>query len=1148
MRRPITIAALALSALALAAASASAAPPTVSFGSATPEYVSAQVSGSINPSDNRTGWNFQYSTNPAVEGWIDGPGWLEQFIEAGAPTTPVSENLHGVPGSCCPTFGVPLTPGTNYKVRLKATNVEGEFFSSVSEFTTLPVAAPTIVSIAGASNIGNYSADVSASVTRAVGTDPAFNVECRFEYISDAGYQPRNEKQQLRVRATGGTYTLSFGGQTTAPIAYNASAATVQAALQALAPIGAGGVTVSGGPGSASGAFPYAVVFTGPLAVKDVEQITGDGSNLVEPGENAPELTTVTEGHPEGFDGGSVAPCDINPIKDPGTAPATGKLTGLSAKTTYHLRLTVSNAGGTDSEAAPNFTTTGSPVVQTQSASDVRDTSATLGGKVNPIEGPVTYQFQWGVDAGGNDETYENTAPLEPEALPFEDQTLHVVTTPLSELEPATNYHFRIVAKNTLTGEETFGVGRVFTTRPTPVPPEPCPNEASRVGLSGALPDCRVYEYATPHLNGSAPVIWPGYETKGVAPDGSAVAWGGADAPDNAEGSTSVTNTMVGLRSPDGVWESKSLSAGTPEASGTYFGLNWSTVGTSEDLRQSLVWMNQKLTPDAPSGTNLYLRRADGSLQVLTRIGAPTYGYGGELVAASKDFTRLFIVSTVRQYETDPEVALNPYEWSNGELKLVTILPGGEAAPQGGGLPTNRASMKLVSDDGSRVLFNATGLPDLYLRIDAKETVNVSASQRSPKDPKPVSTTASAGISADGSEVVFTSRSELTEDANTGETGGEKTDAGSDLYSYDVASKVLTDLTVDDKPADKATGANVEHVLGGSADASYLYFVATGDLAPGATSGARNLYVEHEGTIDFVATNPVGSFEQGYPFYVTPSGKHAAFMTNESETGYDNAGHTEVYKYTYGGALECASCRPNGELPTGDASIVGRAISADGSRVFYQSTDAVLPQASSGLSNVFEYEEGEVHLLTPGNGALALLSGASESGDDVFIATFEELAHGEGPVFAQYDARVNAEVAPPTTSNVCQGENCRGAPTAAPVVPTAGSASFEANGKVTVFGAQSVRGSKAELRVVAPGAGEISIAGQGLKPVKKQVSGAGSVTVTLTLKSSAGKKLRRKGIFRTKPEILFRSSGGSTSRADFAVKFTAAAAKKGGGK
>jgi hypothetical protein len=49
------------------------------------------------------------------------------------------------------------------------------------------------------------------------------------------------------VTITGGTYTLSFSGDTTVPIAYNASAATVQAALNALSTVvGAGGVTVSG--------------------------------------------------------------------------------------------------------------------------------------------------------------------------------------------------------------------------------------------------------------------------------------------------------------------------------------------------------------------------------------------------------------------------------------------------------------------------------------------------------------------------------------------------------------------------------------------------------------------------------------------------------------------------------------------------------------------------------------------------------------------------------------------------------------------------------------------------------------------------------------------------------------------------------------
>ncbi|MBI1756191.1 MAG: hypothetical protein HYR64_03690 [Fimbriimonas ginsengisoli] len=64
-----------------------------------------------------------------------------------------------------------------------------------------------------------------------------------------------SEVQSLSISGTptGGTITLAFGGQTTSPLGYNATAAQVQAALEALTPIGAGNIAASGGalPGSA---------------------------------------------------------------------------------------------------------------------------------------------------------------------------------------------------------------------------------------------------------------------------------------------------------------------------------------------------------------------------------------------------------------------------------------------------------------------------------------------------------------------------------------------------------------------------------------------------------------------------------------------------------------------------------------------------------------------------------------------------------------------------------------------------------------------------------------------------------------------------------------------------------------------------------
>lgn len=86
---------------------------------------------------------------------------------------------------------------------------------------------------------------------------------------------------------TGGTFTISVaaGGttQTTSAIAYNATAATVQAALQALSNVGTGNATVSGSTGG-----PYAISFT---PVVGAASLTSSGASLT--GGTSPAATTV---------------------------------------------------------------------------------------------------------------------------------------------------------------------------------------------------------------------------------------------------------------------------------------------------------------------------------------------------------------------------------------------------------------------------------------------------------------------------------------------------------------------------------------------------------------------------------------------------------------------------------------------------------------------------------------------------------------------------------------------------------------------------------------------------------------------------------------------------------------------------------------
>lgn len=101
-----------------------------------------------------------------------------------------------------------------------------------------------------------------------------------------------NEVQTVDVSGspTGGTYTLSFAEQETSDLAYNASAATVQAALEALPNIGSGNVSVSGSGGS------FTVTFEGDLAGENVPTLVGDGSGLTGGTDPSIEVAVTTEG------------------------------------------------------------------------------------------------------------------------------------------------------------------------------------------------------------------------------------------------------------------------------------------------------------------------------------------------------------------------------------------------------------------------------------------------------------------------------------------------------------------------------------------------------------------------------------------------------------------------------------------------------------------------------------------------------------------------------------------------------------------------------------------------------------------------------------------------------------------------------------
>jgi PKD repeat protein len=101
--------------------------------------------------------------------------------------------------------------------------------------------------------------------------------------INAGGFGPFNsqktdEQQTVRVTgSTGGTFTLTYNGQTTAPIAFNATAAQIDAALEALPNIEADEIQTSGGPVQNSNVN---VFFRRGKSESDQPQITADGSGL----------------------------------------------------------------------------------------------------------------------------------------------------------------------------------------------------------------------------------------------------------------------------------------------------------------------------------------------------------------------------------------------------------------------------------------------------------------------------------------------------------------------------------------------------------------------------------------------------------------------------------------------------------------------------------------------------------------------------------------------------------------------------------------------------------------------------------------------------------------------------------------------------
>jgi DNA-binding beta-propeller fold protein YncE len=700
----------------------------------------------------------------------------------------------------------------------------------------------------------------------------------------------------------------------------------------------------------------------------------------------------------------------------------------------------------------------------------------------------------------------------------------------LAGLSPGTTYHFRFVAHSG-GGGPVDGVGgevgkegaeATFTTAPSPLPvTSECPNQAHRSGVAASLPDCRAYELVSPidKQGGDIAVLGNifGYPASldRASTSGERLTYSTYSSIEGAVAAP-FSSQYLASRSPATGWTNKQISPPRGRAIlGAGLSADVEFHAFSPDLCQGWLRLDFEtepvLDPAAVKGyPNIFKKDLCGEkgYEALTTV-RPEGTIPGEylpleLQGFSADGSRaMYVVDanlTPDAKGSGAEVRL--YDFADGALHFVCILPDGTPVPgcsagnydQVAAAPGHQGRMNdltgAMSEDGTRIFWSRDG--DLYLRENPEQPQSAISGGKCAEKTKACTIAVSEKVSqesaqfwsasADGTRVLFT-----------------MTDG--DLYEYSVTKNKATLI------AEGAIG-----VMGASEDASRVYFASNKALAGTASAGQPNLYYYEAGggALKFVATltqSDVGESELAAvspepisrASRVSSDGLHATFMSSSNAlgvltAGYDNVDQLtgeddeEVYRYDAStGSLACISCNPTGArpvgrniievgrrdaaalIPTWDSDLYGsRVMSDDGTRVFFDSFEPLVPRDTNGKEDVYEWEAAasraacealgaELYVVASG-GCLSLISSgtdtqdsefvdASPSGGDVFFTTGASLVPQDPGQIDIYDARVDGGFAAPATPTACEGESCQNPPVPVPVL-TPGSFSFSGAGNL----------------------------------------------------------------------------------------------------
>ena len=609
----------------------------------------------------------------------------------------------------------------------------------------------------------------------------------------------------------------------------------------------------------------------------------------------------------------------------------------------------------------------GVPAVASEWALAVNAENATLQAEVNPNGASTVYQIEYGSCASVAacaSSGYEAALPAQPQTV-GSDFGAYTLTIEPAGLRPSTAYHYRVLLTNEF--GTVHGAEEVIVTEPP--------------GAALQLLDGRQWEQVSPENKHGAAMLGLGdIATVRSSADGRAISYQTTRPTEAEPPGYSNNEQLLSRRSPAG-WSSHDVSPANTAPNGLENEPQYLLF--SEDLSRALVYPNGENAPSplstSTSSPTPYLREQatcelagegpeGGCYRPLATTKEPyadvpvgaVFGTSAqnniELENASPDMSHIYLRSPVALTEAPAlaEGQTELYEWSadraaKDALRMISILPESE-----GGAPYKGGSFQLalgsskpgatgetpgahnaISQDGAHVFFRID--ESLYMRDTVKgETIRLDVKQPG----APAGGGAGAEFQAasrDGSRVFFRDTAKLTEDSGAGEGAS----FGGDLYDCAIVEEEgkdackLTDLTPVNGEGEAAQMQ--KGVLGAAEDGSYVYFVARGVLAKGASPteclsglGAPcNLYVYHDGETKFITTLSIkdnGDFSPSLGFHTaeaSPDGRYLAFMSIMKPAGYDNRAigsnkpAAEVYVYDAASErLSCISCDPTGARPT----------------------------------------------------------------------------------------------------------------------------------------------------------------------------------------------------------------------------------------